>query len=275
MQDSYNNTPQNNHPDYHNADGLLCCGVCHEPKEAVVSLNDLHIPSRKVPILCACDKNQLNKEEKERSQRKHLYLVDRLRSECFPDKAMYSWTFENTDMNTAQAKKCLSFVKNWEKAKTNNMGLLLWGDVGSGKSYMAGCIANALLENEVSVCMTKIIDVLNMSFQDKYEHINQICSKELLILDDFGTERESEYGMEIIYEIIDRRYISRKPLIVTTNLPLSTLQNPTDQEHERIYSRLLTMTVPVRFFNLGYRSQQRAEKRKIAEAIFTSEGGSQ
>lgn len=275
MQYSTNNTSHNDHQDYYNAAGLLCCGRCHKPKEAFVTLNALHISSRKVPILCICKKEQLDEEEKERSYRKHLYLVDRLRSECFPDKAMYSWTFENTDMVTAQAKKCFSFVKNWEEAKTNNMGLLLWGDVGSGKSYMAGCIANALLENEVSVCMTKITDVLNMSFQDKYEHINQICSKELLILDDFGTERGSEYGMEIIYEIIDRRYISRKPLIVTTNLPLSTLQNPTDQEHERIYSRLLTMTVPVRFFNLGYRSQQRAEKRKIAEAIFTSEGGNQ
>ena len=137
---------------------------------------------------------------------------------------------------------------------------------------MAGCIANALLENEVSVCMTKIIDVLNMSFQDKYEHINQICSKELLILDDFGTERESEYGMEIIYEIIDRRYISRKPLIVTTNLPLSTLQNPTDQEHERIYSRLLTMTVPIQFFSGDFRFRERIEKNKIAKSIFSERG---
>lgn len=45
------------------------------------------------------------------------------------------------------------YVQNWEKVRKENIGLLFWGDVGTGKTYLASCIANALMEQEVSVKM--------------------------------------------------------------------------------------------------------------------------
>lgn len=51
-------------------------------------------------------------------------------------------------------------------------------------------------------------------------------------------ERGTEYGLEQVYNVIDSRYRSRKPLIVTTNLTLDSLQNPLDTAHARIYDRL-------------------------------------
>ena len=49
----------------------------------------------------------------------------------------------------------------------------------------------------------------------------------------------------IIYNIIDSRYRSRKPLIVTTNLTLTELKNPQDTAHARIYDRLLELCTPI------------------------------
>ena len=69
--------------------------------------------------------------------------------------------------------------------------------------------------------------------------IARLCSFPLLILDDFGMERSTEYGLEQIYNVVDSRYRSRKPLIVTTNLTLEELQHPEDTAHSRIYDRLL------------------------------------
>ena len=66
-------------------------------------------------------------------------------------------------------------------------------------------------------------------------------SEMLLIIDDFGMERGTEYGLEQVYNVIDSRYRSGKPLIVTTNLTLDSLQNPQDTAHARIYDRLLEM----------------------------------
>ena len=128
------------------------------------------------------------------------------------------------------------------------MGLLLWGGVGTGKSFMAGCIANALMEQEVAVCMTnfaRIMNELNNAFSGRNEVVDRLCGYPLLVIDDFGMERGTEYALEQIYNIIDSRYRSRKPLIVTTNLTLTELKNPQDTAHARIYDRLLELCTPI------------------------------
>ena len=52
-------------------------------------------------------------------------------------------------------------MEHWEDAARKNIGLLLFGDVGTGKSFLAGCIANALLEQDVPVLMTNFPTILN------------------------------------------------------------------------------------------------------------------
>ena len=87
-----------------------------------------------------------------------------------------------------------------------SIGYLFWGGVGTGKSYLAACIANALMEKEVAVCMTNFATILNdlaASFEGRNEYISRLCSYPLLILDDFGMERGTEYGLEQVYSVID------------------------------------------------------------------------
>ena len=86
-----------------------------------------------------------------------------------------------------------------------------------------------------------ILNDLAASYKDRNEYISRLCSFPLLILDDFGMERGTEYGLEQVYNVIDSRYRSGKPLIVTTNLTLEELQNPEDTAHARIYDRLTEM----------------------------------
>ncbi len=82
----------------------------------------------------------------------------------------------------------------------------------------------------------------------------------LLILDDFGMERGTEYGLEQVYSVIDSRYRSGKPLIATTNLTLEELQHPQDTPHARIYDRLTSMCAPVRFTGSNFRKETAQEK---------------
>ena len=132
-----------------------------------------------------------------------------------------------------------------------------------GKSIFAGCIANALMEKEISVCMTNFALILNdlaASFKDRNEYIARLCSFPLLILDDFGMERGTEYGLEQVYNVVDSRYRSGKPLIVTTNLTLEELQNPEDTAHARIYDRLTEMCCPVCITGENFRKDKAREK---------------
>ena len=90
-----------------------------------------------------------------------------------------------------------------------------------------------------------------------------------LILDDFGMERGTEYGLEQVFNVIDSRYRSGKPLIVTTNLTLDDLRNPEDTAHSRIYDRLLSMCVPVRFTGDNFRQETAQRKMESMKKLIT------
>ena len=182
---------------------------------------------------------------------------------------MREWTFGNDNGKCPQMCYAREYVECWELMKAENHGLILWGSVGTGKSYFAGCIANALMEKEISVCMTNFALILNdlaASYKDKNEYITRLCSFPLLILDDFGMERGTEYGLEQVYNVVDSRYRSGKPLIVTTNLTLEELQNPEDTAHARIYDRLTEMCCPVCITGENFRkakAQAKMERLKM------------
>ena len=84
-----------------------------------------------------------------------------------------------------------------------------------------------------------------------------------------GIERESQYTLETVYTVIDERYKSGKPFIITTNIQLDILGNPQDLEHARIYDRIMERCMPVFFGGRNYRSELRQGNRDNAKKILT------
>ena len=128
------------------------------------------------------------------------------------------------------------------------------------------------MEKEIPVHMTNFALILNdlaASFEGRNEYISRLCRYPLLILDDFGMERGTEYGLEQVFNVIDSRYRSGKPLIVTTNLTLDDLRNPEDTAHSRIYDRLLSMCVPVRFTGDNFRQEAAQRKMESMKKLIT------
>lgn len=250
--------------DYTGEDGLLYCGKCRKPKEAYFAPDKAAIFGRdRHPAECDCQRTAREEREAAEKRRRHLDTVEELKRRGFTDPTMRDWTFENDNGRNPQTGLARRYVEHWEDMRTDNIGCLFWGGVGTGKSYLAGCIANALMEKEIPVRMTNFALILNdlaASFEGRNEYISRLCRYPLLILDDFGMERGTEYGLEQVFNVIDSRYRSGKPLIVTTNLTLDDLHNPEDTAHSRIYDRLLSMCVPVRFTGDNFR--QETAKRK-------------
>lgn len=85
-------------------------------------------------------------------------------------------------------------------------------------------------------------------------------SASLVILDDLGAERNTDYALEIVYNVIDSRYRSRKPMIITTNLTLSEMQNPPDIRYSRIYDRIFEVCYPVEFTGKSLRMKEAASR---------------
>ena len=97
----------------------------------------------------------------------------------------------------------------------------------------------------------------------------RLCRYPLLILDDFGMEGGTEYGLEQVFNVIDSRYRSGKPLIVTTNLTLDDPAEPGGHRPFRIYDRLLSMCVPVRFTGDNFRQETAQRKMESMKKLIT------
>ena len=262
MEQSASSIPENTE-DYYNKGGLLYCGKCHTPKEAFFANGIALMGKNKHPTECACNRAEREKQESIINQQKHIDHVRRLKADGFSDPAMLSWTFENDNGRSLQMHHAHRYVEQWQTMRTENLGLLLWGGVGTGKSFLAGCIANALMEQEVPVRMTnfaRILNELNSSLSGRNQIVDKLCRYPLLIIDDFGMERGTEYALEQVYNIVDSRYRSRKPLIVTTNLTLDEIRHPQNPAHARIYDRLLEMCIPISCIGVSFRKENAQEK---------------
>ena len=80
-------------------------------------------------------------------------------------------------------------------------------------------------------------------------------------------ERSTEYAMEQMFFVIDSRYRSRRPMIITTNLKLGELKNPPDLTHARIYDRILERCAPIRFAGKNFREENAGATKQAAKDI--------
>ena len=254
--------------DYIGSDGLLYCGQCNTRKEREIIWFDGK--PKKVPVMCKCraEEERLKKEQmqKEEEMRSIQRANDTFRTACF---ANYQIRNGNERHLKVAKKYCIEFSKMYER----NQGLLFWGTVGTGKSYTAACIANYLLEANTSVVMTSFVRILQemQGFDREREETftNKLNSVKLLIIDDLGAERSTDYALEKVYGIIDNRYRAKKPLILTTNLTLRQMQEATDIRYARIYDRIFEMCYPMEFSGVSWRKREAAQRyeetRKILE----------
>ncbi len=127
------------------------------------------------------------------------------------------------------------------------------------------------LDRDVPVLMTNFPSILNrltgVFAEDRAAFIASLDDYSLLVIDDLGVERNTEYAMEQMFTVIDSRYRSKKPLIVTTNLKLEEIKNPPDLAHARIYDRILERCAPVLFSGKNFREEgARATKAAAKDA---------
>ena len=265
---------QNEKPgDYRDAEGFLVCGNCHTRKETEVTIPRLgNKPERTIRVPCACEcENEAwewNQNRLAAQQRKSY--IEQLRREGMMDR-LHEWnTFERDDGRNPDALTiCVEYVTKWDKMLQDNVGLLLYGGVGTGKTFFAGCIANALTERLVSVGATtlpKLISRLQTYPEDRLRILGMLERYDFLVLDDLGAERDTSFAAEQTYLIIDTRYRVQKPVVITTNMSLEELRTPQNLAQERIYDRVLEMC-PLKVKLLGGSRRKEKGAQKESDAI--------
>lgn len=248
-------------------DGLIYCGLCNTPKQQVSNICG---EMRKTPKVCECEKKEIEKRREENRLLEHQRHVSYLRGRAFSDPLLSQQTFANEDGSLEHKKLGLNYVDQFAEMEQENIGLLLTGSVGTGKTYLASSIANALIEKGISVKMTNFSVILNdmMNLEiNKNKYIESLNKNRLLIIDDFGMERNTAFATEHIFNIIDSRYRANKPIILTTNLSISEMTAASGIKEQRVYSRIMEMATPVLFTGENKRIGKMKEKAKRAHKL--------
>lgn len=261
---------------YIDDEGIKHCKVCDEALETVVRWP---WGVKKEACMCKCQRDTYNadmaalKTDETGLQIMRYTDINRRLNPWITDA-----TFEKDNGSQPKLSFCREYAKNFEDKLKRGSGLILLGPCGTGKSFGAACILNSVLNQGYRALMISIEKIAEQAeeagFEGKGEYFDDLMNIPLLILDDLGTARETEYMMEITNRVISDRDKSMKPLIVTTNIPYEDIKNPRNDDWARIWSRINSRSIPVNFSGTDKRSESAArlrdETRKQIE-IFTQD----
>ncbi len=271
--------------DYFDEKGeILYCGICNEPRREFAEFSDPtpDDPGHKLTLLrscwCRCDREENERKKAEEKTRREMEYVASLKKASLMDdkfKASTFDTFETNRYNKKNLRLCRRYAEGFKEMQEKNQGLILWGGVGTGKTFAVACIANHLLEHKVPVVMTSFVKLIDLIQRDKDEEPNILMKLDraaLIIFDDLGAERDTSYALEKVYNIIDSRYRSQKPMIFTTNLTLSEMQDEADIRYSRIYDRIFESCYPIQFTGPSWRRKAASDRFDAMEKFFAEEG---
>lgn len=126
---------------------------------------------------------------------------------------------------------------------TVERALKIFQEMGLIEILDSGAIYMLNIQNYIGKASTNVVAITRTFGEDETRRklLNYTAQADLMILDDLGAERSTEYAIEQLYAIVDQRYRSGKPLIVTTNMTLEQLKNGPELGRRRIYERVLEM----------------------------------
>nr|DAQ71829.1 MAG TPA: Replicative helicase [Bacteriophage sp.] len=256
--------------DYIGEDGLLYCGMCKAPRQMVLEVP--MVGTRIVPIMCPCEIAKREAEAAREAMEAEQRRIDGMRKIGITSPDYREMVLAADDGSDPKMRAIVDrYIEKRDLMRRENIGLLLHGSAGGGKTFWASALANAMIDHGNSAMITtvpRLVTAMSQDFEaEKSRILEQVERVQFLVLDDVGIERQTGYMAEKMFEIIDARYRSRRPLIVTTNLTLEEISNPQQMEYKRVFDRIVEMCQPIHVSGEGRRKAIAREKSNKAREI--------
>lgn len=267
--------------DYKGVDGLWYCGKCRTRKQKLIRLppGAAFVAGGDIVVACQC---KCQEEAYEKKMAEYEYQEEMRRIQRRRDASMMESKYQTASFSSYQTepgnerafRTARRYVDKFDTMMQENQGLIFYGPVGTGKSFTAACIANELMDRNISVIMTSFVKILQ-NIQgpdcDEARYIAMLNSAKLLILDDLGTERNTDFALEKVYNVIDSRVRASMPMILTTNLELKDMMDNEDIRYKRIYDRIFETCYPVRVSGESFRRKAAALRFDEMEKLIGKE----
>ena len=248
------------------------CSVCGKPymKNNTLPEEIINILGDKIKYIpsCKCHETFYERKIEELSSKsdheRALNRGGRYKKFSAVDLKFINSTFEKAEM-TDNLAVCMRYAKAF-MTKEIHTGLIFYGNSGTGKTFNSACIGNYLMDRGKSVLVLNLAYYLtNLKAQwssIETEVLRKVSECDLLIIDDFGAEKITDWVLEKVFLLIDTRYKTEKPVIITTNLEYSRDENCDIEKifSRRIKDRINEMCYPLCFFG--------ESRRKGAEESF-------
>lgn len=214
----------------------------------------------KVPIMCQCEadlEEEIKRQEEAKAKQDRIKRVLALSNlgERFKNASFETW------VHTPGTESCFGAMKNYaeEFSKKTETGFCIYGRAGNGKSHLAAALVNAVIHKGYTAVFIEVPDLFSQikatygaeseGSEDKI--LRSLSHCDLLVLDDAGAERPSEWVQEKFYQIINARYKDHLPVVITTNT--KDMAGLEDIIGFRAYDRVLEMCEPLKNNGESYR----------------------
>lgn len=203
--------------------------------------------SREVPAACDCQIRAQDAREAEEQRRRSEQMEAMRYERAFGNRVLVG-SFAASSKNAEVMSSCAAYTVDFEKSRVERKnGLLLWGDTRAGKTFAAEAVARDLHDQGLRVMMDTAA-----GFVSRYESADRmgrealrhrVAKCDLLVVDDFGASRDTSYGREVVFSLIDDRISANGPMVVTTNLSPEQMEACPDS---RAAMRIMERCLPIR-----------------------------
>ena len=214
----------------------------------------------RVPIMCQCEvdlEEEIKRQEEAKAKQDRLERILALSNlgERFRDASFENFT------PTDGTEACWAYTKEYAEnfTKKTDSGICIYGRAGNGKSHLAAAMVNRLIQRGFTAVFIEVPDLFSRikatygaegeGSEDKIMRALGEC--DLLVLDDAGAERPSDWVQEKFFQIINTRYKNRLPVVITTNT--KDMAGLEDIIGFRAYDRVLEMCLPLKNNGESYR----------------------
>lgn len=219
--------------------GLMHCDKCGAPVQKRIKIG---MEERVVGVMCPC------REAEAERLRREIEINSRY-TRIMSTAPLYDAEPEASYCD----RRVKRYIDQWPRMLRENIGLLLHGGVGTGKSASAASICQALRRRKTPCLMSNFATLVDIG------GVPRLSGFDLVVFDDLGAERQSEYMLEGVYRLVSDRIRVKKPMVITTNMSLGDMKTAADIAHRRLFDRILSVCVPVKFEGESYREVQRKE----------------